>query len=482
LSAAAEHVVKAEPRSASLRKNHRTEILEAAVLWLLVVGLAWVPFWYGSNELGAWGVNAVLFAGLAAAYEVALLVRGKPHPVGIRHLALPLGLLLAVLSWIWLQTVTWLPTAWLHPVWVMAADALGATLRGSISVDRDLTELALVRLITAASVFWTTLQLCRNGARANLLVSSIAAIGCLYAAYGLVALRFGQLPLLDIPADGIRVSSTFVNRDSFATYAGICLVATIGMIFRSYRSATPNASGSVRFRAASFAEATGTVAAAPLAGGFLILVALLLTGSRGGITATGLGLVVFSVLAYRQRELQRKFALWSLLAGSISVLAIATVFGGNFFGNLEQGGVYDRNRVAVYALTMRSIADAPLRGFGYGTFADVFPMYRDRSLDVAGIWSQAHNTYLEVFQGLGLVFGAMLLGTVGLLVWCCVKGAVMRHRLTVQPGVAAAAACVVGLHALVDFSLQIQAVALTFAALLGAGVAQSASSRKVLDD
>jgi hypothetical protein len=37
-------------------------------------------------------------------------------------------------------------------------------------------------------------------------------------------------------------------------------------------------------------------------------------------------------------------------------------------------------------------------------------------------------------------------------------------------------------HALADFSLQIQAVALTFAGILGAGVAQSESSRVALHD
>jgi hypothetical protein len=36
----------------------------------------------------------------------------------------------------------------------------------------------------------------------------------------------------------------------------------------------------------------------------------------------------------------------------------------------------------------------------------------------------------------------------------------------------------VGTHALVDFSLQIPATAVTFAALLGAAVAQSTSSRR----
>jgi len=48
--------------------------------------------------------------------------------------------------------------------------------------------------------------------------------------------------------------------------------------------------------------------------------------------------------------------------------------------------------------------------------------------------------------------------------------------------VAAGAAFLVAAHSLVDFPLQIQAIGLTFMALLGAGVSQSKSSRLMLAD
>jgi len=50
------------------------------------------------------------------------------------------------------------------------------------------------------------------------------------------------------------------------------------------------------------------------------------------------------------------------------------------------------------------------------------------------------------------------------------------------PAVATGVAFLVGVHALVDFSLQIQAVTLTFVAILGAGVAQSTNSRQIIGD
>ena len=71
---------------------------------------------------------------------------------------------------------------------------------------------------------------------------------------------------------------------------------------------------------------------------------------------------------------------------------------------------------------------SPLLGYGYGTFADVFPMFRDQSMSTFDTWVLAHNTYLEVFQGLGLLFGSMLVASIALLAQRCVKGAMNRQE------------------------------------------------------
>ena len=94
----------------------------------------------------------------------------------------------------------------------------------------------------------------------------------------------------------------------------------------------------------------------------------------------------------------------------------------------------------------------------------------------------AHNTYLEVFQGLGIVFGSMLIASIALLARRCAKGAMTRRENEMIPCVAAGVAVLVGAHSLVDFSLQIEGIAVTFMAVLGAGVAQSESSRFALAD
>jgi O-antigen ligase len=463
----------------------QSTFVERALLWVFIAGLAWCPFWFGSNVLLAWGINAVLFPGLVAIYELALLVRGARHPVAIRQIRLPAALFAGVVLWIFMQNATWTPDWSHHPIWQMTADALDKPVDGSISVNRELTNLALLRLITAASVFWLALQLCRDASRASFLLGSIAAISCAYAAYGLFAfgLTPGRILWFENRHSHGFVTSTFINPDSFAGYAGMGFVLICGLILGLYRHEFTSVGGSIRFRIATFIEVTGRSGVALLGGAFVVLVALLLSGSRGGIAATGAGLVVLGALTFGLRKRQvaeQREAI--MVVGALLVAAAFFVFGDLIAGKISQRGFGDASRMAVYMIALRSIFDTPLLGYGYGTFVDVFPMFRDQSVSTWGKWEMAHDTYLEVFQGLGLVFGAMLVASVVVPVWRCVKGATTRQLNETAPCVAASVGFLLGTHALVDLSLQMQAIAVTFMALLGAGVAQSESSRLKLGD
>src|SRR4029077_2216978 len=119
----------------------QSAIVERVLLWAFIAGLAWCPFWFGSNGLLAWGINAVLFPGLVAIYELSLLIRGDRHPVAIRHIKAPAVLFAAVVLWIPIQNGTWTPEWLHHPIWKMSADALDKPVNGSISVNRELTSL-----------------------------------------------------------------------------------------------------------------------------------------------------------------------------------------------------------------------------------------------------------------------------------------------------------------------------------------------------
>lgn len=459
----------------------RSGVIETSTFWLFVAGLAWVPVWHGGNEPIVWGIDSVLFPGLAVFYDASLIARGKPHPIGLRHVRLPAALFGLLVLWIGLQGAAGLFPQAAAPIWRMAGEAAGIRLADGISVNRDLTGAALIRLMTGASVFWLALQLCRNGGRARFLVASIALTGAGYAAYGLIAAKTGWLRTADVPQGG-AVSATFINPDSYAAFAGIGFVATTGIFFQLCRRRDVGAFSTPRQQLAALVETIGRDGAPFLAGGFTILSALLLTRSRGGIAATGIAVMTLVLLARYNRAGREPEAWPVLILGLAMVAGTGLLFGASLGDKIAEAGFVDPNRLAVYRLTLRSIADRPWLGWGYGTFVDVFPMYRDGSVAGSGTWSQAHNTYLEAMQGLGIVFGSIFVALVALLVCRCFRGVLTRRENATVPLVAVAAATLVGAHALVDFSLQIQAVTLTVAALLGAGLAQSEHSCVSLDD
>lgn len=458
--------------------------VDATLFFALIAALAWAPLWLGGNRPLAWGVNAVVFPGLVLLYEISLLLRGRRHSIGLRHLAVPASLFAAVVAWIFIQMSSLTLPSFQHPIWAMAAGVLDRPLDGAISVNRDLTALALLRLLTAASALWLSIQLCHKAERAQFLIRAIGVIVAVYAAYGLISYALFSSAILWFDLSGRErvLSSTFVNRNSFATYAGLGLVATIGGLLRLYRRETPEHSGSLSHRASVFIEATGRRGWVLLATAFVTLVALLGTASRGGITATALGLFVLFVLTFARHRRRASERIEAIVFVTAAVAACFVFYGDLLVGRIASEGVVDVSRLSVYAITVQSILDSPFLGFGYGAFADIFPMYRDRSIGVIGTWDKAHDTYLEVFQGLGLVVGTMLIAGLAYLVYRCVIGSSQRRQHATPTIVAVAAAALIAVHALVDFSLQIQGVTLTFMALLGAGFAQSISSRQIASD
>lgn len=469
-------------QTASDRPPWRDDPFCATLFVLLTIGLAWAPFWLGGNRPMAWGVNAAFFPALVLAFELRTLLGGRPHPVAMSRIAGPAALFCAVLIFALAQSAS-APRVLAHPIWGMASEALSQPLTASISVNREETAMATTRLMTAASVFWLALQLTRNAARAYLLLELVAVVIAAYSVYGLVLTTFfaGAIPFFDTPYVTGLVRSTFVNRNSFATFAGLGLVIVVGLTLRLFRSQSPQPMEAPLQRVARLVEAAGWRGWLLLSAGFVTLVALLGAISRGGALATAVGLAtLFALLLQRRQRGPAQNAAILLVAAGLAVGFVA--FSDLLLERIANGGLGDASRLAVDLIVARSILDNPLLGVGYGTFADVFPLYRDLSIPTSGVWDKAHNTYLEVWSGLGLLFGTALIGSIAWLVGKCVAGALRRRRDSTPPLVAAAVSALVGVHALVDFSIQIEAVCLTYMAVLGAGVAQSESGRRDISD
>jgi O-antigen ligase len=460
--------------------EHGSQYLDHTIYWTAIIGLAWVPFWLGSNREIAWYINAVLFGALFLVFEISLVARRRGHPVPLKRVAFPVGAFVLVCVWILIQATTWTPAQLHNPLYQFLRERANLNISGSITINRTETYIAFLRLLTAGSVFWLFLQLCRSPKRAHWTTQAVAIISFCYAVYGIVAFYAFPETVLWFPKQAYldSVTSSFINRNSYATYAGLGLICALGAALRDYVRQGTRVGRSAMRRAASFVASSAGTAGWWLASAFVLTMALVLTGSRGGILASVAGVISFALLVLMRGR--NASAAAALFLAFLTIGATVFAFGDFLASRLLSFGLVDDGRLAVYRLTILSIFDAPLAGFGYGTFKNVFPMYRDSSVSGAGLWDKAHNTYLEIVQGLGIPFSALFLCALLFLSARCVYGALKRQSSATPPIVATSATIIVGLHSFVDFSMQIQAVALTWTALLGAGVAQSWSGRATL--
>lgn len=462
--------------TAPLRARWPQSILFAGLLVLLALA----PAPLASNRPWSWallslaiGLLVLLWAAVALATPERLWL---PWPVG---LALATSAL--VLLWILLQlradVVGLHPLLTAHPVWSTAREA-GLQVEPRLAIDPWGARDAAMRLLSYLGAFWLGFALCQVPERARRLFGAIVAIGACYAALGLV-LHFGGFEYVWTEAkDWYRgdVTSTFVNRNHYATYANLGLLAALGFLVETVLQAR----GAVDLRRQA-AQLLGKLMGrrSPLLVALpLLATAMLLTHSRGGMLSGLAGvatLLLLVLLAARPGPRPLLLALglavglvWALLAWS----------GGATLERLDQVGaeadLSAGTRGAAYALALDMIADRPWTGHGYGGFEAAFHLYRDARF--RAVFDRLHNTPLEHAVELGLPVAALLYLGPLLLLGLCVRGVLVRRRDGVFPLVAAATTVTVGLHALVDFSLQIPAVAVTWAAILGCGCAQAMRS------
>jgi O-antigen ligase len=385
---------------------------------------------------------------------------------------------LAALGWAGLQTWAILPVGWHHPLWQEVDRVLGSgvgrpLIAGSVSIDPEMTFNAILRLLTYGGVFLLAAQLGRNRdrARAGLLAVILAQLG--YAVYGLGVHFSGTERILWFAKWAYigDLTSTFVNRNAYAAYAGMGMVCCVGLFTNALRHLSPR-----RGRMFDMAETILIRAVPYLMAAMVIGVALLLSRSRAASVATGVALLVMIICALFAHLVRLRAAAVIALA----VLAIgfsSLLLGGEGVAQRFGDGVTDRTREDIYRLGWAAIHDAPMTGHGFGAFEPAFRIYRDSSLTGDSIIDLAHNVHLEMVMDLGLLGAGLLYLSFAAILVVCAWGLRSRQRDQIYPVVALSCAVLIMAHGFVDFSAQMPAVAITLAFLLGIGYAQSWPSR-----
>ncbi len=448
---------------------------------LAIVLIAPLPF--AAISVWAWAPLAALTAVLLAVWA-GLLASGRLGlSVAPRKLAFPALLFAATVVWILVQMAPFTPSSWHHPIWSEAASVLKTGPSGRITVDPYETSGALTRLLWYAAIFWLALQACREEKMAQRAMSALAIAGFVYAAYGLV-IEFGgfeRVLWLKKFAYKDSLTSTFINKNSYAAYAGIGLVCLTALISRRM-AAIGSAGTALGERLARSLNILFAQSWYLLLAWIVVLTALILANSRAGLISSLLGIFALLGALTLSRSASRRVLLWltAIIMVAVAVFFIVSgdLVGRRFSTSIEQS----RARVAIYELTLEAIADSPILGMGYGTYRRVFQIYRKPLVAFKTPAAQAHNTYLENALELGIPAAIALTLSIVWLVVVCFLGVRRRRRGAIYPASAVGAGVLLAFHSTIDFSLQMPAIAASFAFLLGLGCAQSWSSRESVGD
>ena len=421
-----------------------------------------------------------------AALGLALLaVAAAAAPVAAPRLArlqaLALLLLAGLLAYALWQTLPLGDSPFADAAWRGLGDALaGAAPRNAVSAAPGLTLAAAPALAAPFLAFAVALACCQTDDEALRLWRGLAYFGAFLAAFGIAQEVLWPDQLLLEPKRFYLgdLTASFVNRNTAGTFFGVALLLNLALMFADLRAVRLSALFRHRRR-----RSRDGWRAALLVHVFAVLdcaTALFLTRSRGAIGATLVAaLVAAALLATRRltadRPREEVVERWRrpivVVAALTLTLGLFVLFAGRTEHRVQSLASED-GRWCVFRSTLAAIADHWPYGAGLAAFPDVVPAYRDTDCaGVFGVWDHAHDFFLEGLLGLGAVFVVAAAIVYAALGAALVRGARARRRMRFLPVAGLAALVLVSLHGIVDFSLQIPAVAAYFSAAIAAAVA-----------
>lgn len=449
-----------------------------ATVWIYIAILAWSPFPLGGAVSWAASLQQILIAGCGVLWGLASLGSGNETWTNIRFVRIPLVLAIAVLAWAWIQTLPIVPASWAHPLWAMTSDILGRPTTPVISLNPWHTKAQILSLLSTVLACWLAFAMAQQAKIAAILLNGIITIGALYALYGfaLILLGTGQEEIFyAVPRQRGLIAGPFMLHNSYATYCGLAAVAAITKLFGVGSQSVVSTRGPRQLGLTLIQFATGR-------GAFLLVAALLClagvvaSASRAGFAATLCSLLVLtlSALLVRHRNGGHRWMGTAAVVATLPLLFLV-LFSGETLNDrislLLDSGTTDTVRLTLWAAAKHMITDAPWLGLGLGTFQDAYPLYATQVLPF--VMDKAHCDYLEFAAGIGIPAAVAWWLAIAWLVMLCLRGVRNRHRDRLYPLIAIAATTLVAIHSTVDFSLQLPAVAILYATLLGLGAAQA---------
>jgi O-antigen ligase len=444
------------------------EAIGSFQLWLTAAVLVLAPLFFGSVDL-FWVAAWAILLSLSALSGIALPTSPLQSQLLLGFCCVCGLYALVALVQITPDVVDWLD----DPSWRQANDILGLGASPRISSRAEIPPLAAGHFLLCVTAFLCGFFVGTSRHNADKLIGVAQYSILLYAIYGLAALILTPNQVLWAPKLAYRgsLTATFINHNTAATFIGAGAILWFCSAYSSLQSLrfsslrllllTPsNEPLGFRFMARSAAALT-------------CFFALLLTGSRGGLICSCLGLLVAIPLMVANRQKPR-FRYILISAGAALAVTVALL---SRMGRIGSQGLFDDARWSVYGFCVEAIRQRPFLGAGIGSFADLFPSLRADDFYSWGVWDYAHSTILEIAVEMGIPVAATVaiaaLASLFILARAAVKSeGRSRRSLAAITGIAVLSY----LHSLIDFSLQIPGYLIVFGILLGCGLARATSS------
>lgn len=325
-----------------------------------------------------------------------------------------------------------------------------------ISLEPFATLLSAGHLLMLAAFFAVMLTLLDTERRLRTVLIFLSVCGFGYAFFAVLQSVLSPDKIYGIYGrPGVNVFGSFVNRNHFAAWMEMAIALPLAMLF----SGVVSKDKKLLF-----------VTAVTLMG-----IAILLSGSRGGLIAFLAEVIFLALVTYgagkRRLGLRVALAVALVLAAVVGTLFVG---GESSLSRIADSGVVtvDQSRSHIWSVSTKMIEYGMPWGVGLGAFGTAYAMF-DASSGLERV-EQAHNDYLQVLTdaGLpGLVIGAAFLfllfqtGRAALSVENQVKRAIAAGALTGIIGVL--------VHSAFDFVLHTTAVAILFIVLLSTLVAST---------
>ena len=332
-----------------------------------------------------------------------------------------------------------------------------------ISVTPLKTKWLLMSNVMILAWFLLSVALIDRRSRVHQFLLVLMAVGLLHASVGIFALHSEVLLVAREQLDGhySAARAWFVNRNHYAAFLNLTVAAGAAYLLKVWLGNMSN--NTQDWLPGRFAWQQW-VAVLVLS---VTFIAIALSQSRGGF----LSLLLSIFLLFLWQTPLRSLALrhWrSVIVICLILVGLLGYFGQELISRFSTDALTLGERIAQWQMTLSAILQAPISGYGGGSYGTVFQILREYSDLRQVVFNQSHNEYLHIWLEQGLI---------GLTLWLVLLALVFHSALRSLPRTvsglttAVLASSILVLiaalvQAMVDFNLQIMNIRIYFFAIM----------------